>query len=92
MPHFSKLLSMNLSNTPEVFDIKNFYVYMKLNKTFFLLFYNPISKAYKNRVEKIIDEIISTEILNYKPPFIDFDGHEKGKKFQLYNLRIGNTV
>uniref|UniRef100_A0A914P670 Uncharacterized protein n=1 Tax=Panagrolaimus davidi TaxID=227884 RepID=A0A914P670_9BILA len=94
IPHFSKLQSMNLNNTPEVFDIKNFCVYMKENKTtkFYLGFDKSVSALYKNRLEKIIDEILSTNIFNYKPPFIDFDGLEKGKKFRLYNLEYGNIV
>uniref|UniRef100_A0AC35FWN9 Uncharacterized protein n=1 Tax=Panagrolaimus sp. PS1159 TaxID=55785 RepID=A0AC35FWN9_9BILA len=86
IPHFSKLQSMNLTNIPEVFDIEAFYVYMKKSKTtkFLLQFDNLISEAYKNRLEEIIDEILSTKVINYKPPFIHFEGLDREKEFRLF--------
>uniref|UniRef100_A0A914QIC0 Uncharacterized protein n=1 Tax=Panagrolaimus davidi TaxID=227884 RepID=A0A914QIC0_9BILA len=88
IPHFSKLQSMNLNSVPETFDIEAFYVYMKKNKTtkFNLLFDDSISQVYKNRLEEIIDEILSTKFFNYAPPFIDFDGLEYEKSFRLFDL------
>uniref|UniRef100_A0A914QAQ4 Uncharacterized protein n=1 Tax=Panagrolaimus davidi TaxID=227884 RepID=A0A914QAQ4_9BILA len=85
IPHFSKLQLMSLNNIPDTFDIETFYVYLKKNNTtkFDLIFDNSISASYKIRLEEIIDEILSTEVFNYKVPFIDFDGLEIEKAFKL---------
>uniref|UniRef100_A0A914QH22 Uncharacterized protein n=1 Tax=Panagrolaimus davidi TaxID=227884 RepID=A0A914QH22_9BILA len=87
-PHFSKLQSMILYNIPEVFDIENFYVYMKKNNTtkFWIEFVKSVSALYKNRLEKIIDEILSTKVFNYKPPFFDIHGLDEEKKNRLFDL------
>uniref|UniRef100_A0A914QPN1 F-box domain-containing protein n=1 Tax=Panagrolaimus davidi TaxID=227884 RepID=A0A914QPN1_9BILA len=79
IPQFSKLQLLHLDNIPDTFDIEAFYVYMKKNKTtkFNLKFDKSISAPYKNRLEEIIDEILSKNILNYKPPYIDFYGFIK---------------
>uniref|UniRef100_A0AC34GU27 BTB domain-containing protein n=1 Tax=Panagrolaimus sp. ES5 TaxID=591445 RepID=A0AC34GU27_9BILA len=80
--HFSTLKYLNLTNIPETFDLDAFYGYMKKNKltTFSLHFCGAISEAYKNRIEEIIDEILSTKNHDYKPPFLDFPG----LRFQKY--------
>uniref|UniRef100_A0A914QGU1 DUF38 domain-containing protein n=1 Tax=Panagrolaimus davidi TaxID=227884 RepID=A0A914QGU1_9BILA len=94
IPHFSKLQTMTLNNIPDTFDIENFYVYMKENKTtkFYLEFDKSISDHFKNRLEEIIDEILSTKVFNYKPSFVYFHGLENGKKFHLFTLKYGKIV
>uniref|UniRef100_A0A914RE77 Uncharacterized protein n=1 Tax=Panagrolaimus davidi TaxID=227884 RepID=A0A914RE77_9BILA len=92
IPHFSKLELMNLNGIPDIFDIEAFYIYVKENKTtkFYLIFDNSISARYKNRLGEIIDEILSTNVLNYESPFIYFDGLEYDKilglKLQYFHL------
>jgi hypothetical protein len=82
IPHFVELDYICLKNIPETFDIESFNVYVKQNQqTFFELFFDgPVSEAYKNRLEKVIDEIIQTannENNNYKIPYIFFSGLEE---------------
>uniref|UniRef100_A0A914QYT9 Uncharacterized protein n=1 Tax=Panagrolaimus davidi TaxID=227884 RepID=A0A914QYT9_9BILA len=86
IPHFSKLQLFFLKNIPDTFDIETFYAYMKKNNTtkFNLIFDKSISAPYKNRLEEIIDELFSTKIFNYKPPFIYFDSFDPGKKHRLF--------
>uniref|UniRef100_A0A914QET2 Uncharacterized protein n=1 Tax=Panagrolaimus davidi TaxID=227884 RepID=A0A914QET2_9BILA len=74
IPHFATLDNFTLNYVSEVFDIDAFYVYMKKNQhtKFYLKFDSQISDAYKNRLKTIIDEILETEELDYKPPFIMF--------------------
>uniref|UniRef100_A0A914R0J9 Uncharacterized protein n=1 Tax=Panagrolaimus davidi TaxID=227884 RepID=A0A914R0J9_9BILA len=94
IPHFSKLQLMDLNNIPDTFDIENFYIYMKENKTtkFWLEFHKSVSVPYKTRLEAIIDEILGTKKFNYKPPMIDFDGLENAKKFRLYDFFVISNV
>uniref|UniRef100_A0A914PZE3 Uncharacterized protein n=1 Tax=Panagrolaimus davidi TaxID=227884 RepID=A0A914PZE3_9BILA len=90
IPHFLKLQSIYLNCIPDTFDIEAFYVYMKKNKTtkFFLIFDYSISARYKNRLEEIVDELLSTKVFNYKPPIIYYDGLDGEKKFRLINFHI----
>uniref|UniRef100_A0AC35EYV8 Uncharacterized protein n=1 Tax=Panagrolaimus sp. PS1159 TaxID=55785 RepID=A0AC35EYV8_9BILA len=89
IPHFSRLISMTLWYIPK-FDIENFYVHMKKNKTtkFFLFFDKSISASYKIRLEEIIDEILSTNVFNYKPPIIAFDELDEAKENRLFSLLL----
>jgi hypothetical protein len=82
IPHFRELDYVCLKNIPETFDIEAFNVYIKQNQqTFFEFFFDgPVSEEYKNRLEKVIDEIIQTgnnENNNYKIPYIYFSGLEE---------------
>uniref|UniRef100_A0AC34F7R1 Uncharacterized protein n=1 Tax=Panagrolaimus sp. ES5 TaxID=591445 RepID=A0AC34F7R1_9BILA len=74
IPHFSTLKYLNLNNIPEAFDLDAFYIFMKKNKlaSFVLSFDDSISEAYKNRLEEIIDEMLSTKNHDYNPCFISF--------------------
>uniref|UniRef100_A0AC35GLG7 Uncharacterized protein n=1 Tax=Panagrolaimus sp. PS1159 TaxID=55785 RepID=A0AC35GLG7_9BILA len=62
IPHFRELDYVSLKNIPETFDIEAFNAYIKQNQqTLFEFFFDgPVSEVYKNRLEKVIDEIIQT--------------------------------
>uniref|UniRef100_A0A914Q9R1 DUF38 domain-containing protein n=1 Tax=Panagrolaimus davidi TaxID=227884 RepID=A0A914Q9R1_9BILA len=81
IPNFLKLVEFFMTDIHENFDLETFYNYMKKNKAtkIWLRFDNQISEAYKNRIETIIDEIITTKEFIYKPPMIYFSAldHEK---------------
>uniref|UniRef100_A0A914QPW3 Uncharacterized protein n=1 Tax=Panagrolaimus davidi TaxID=227884 RepID=A0A914QPW3_9BILA len=83
--HFSQLNYLYMDDIPEAFDIEAFYAYMKKNKTttFNLQFVRSISDAYKSRLEEIVDEILATEVLNYRCPLFDFPGLSSTKFMQL---------
>uniref|UniRef100_A0A914PE53 Uncharacterized protein n=1 Tax=Panagrolaimus davidi TaxID=227884 RepID=A0A914PE53_9BILA len=90
LPIFLKLDNFVLFNPSEVFDIDAFYSYMKknLHTKFFLNFDEQIIDAFKNRLETIVDEILETKQLNYKPPLINFtelDFEKYVKLRQIYN-------
>uniref|UniRef100_A0A914NZV9 Uncharacterized protein n=1 Tax=Panagrolaimus davidi TaxID=227884 RepID=A0A914NZV9_9BILA len=55
--HFATLDHFSLCNLSEVFDIDGFYVYMKKNQhsKFYISFDPPISDAFKNRLETIVE-------------------------------------
>uniref|UniRef100_A0A914PVE4 Uncharacterized protein n=1 Tax=Panagrolaimus davidi TaxID=227884 RepID=A0A914PVE4_9BILA len=88
LSHFLKLGYFNLLNLSDVFDIDAFYSYMKKNThtTFFLKFDEQISDAFKNRLERIIDEILETKQFNYEPPLIRFSGIDIQKYRKLYQI------
>uniref|UniRef100_A0AC35EUI8 Uncharacterized protein n=1 Tax=Panagrolaimus sp. PS1159 TaxID=55785 RepID=A0AC35EUI8_9BILA len=67
---------------------------MKKNNTtqYWLNFDESISPAYKNRIEAIVDEVLSTKVLNYKAPVVDFRGLNTEKRDQLIRLIWGNNV
>uniref|UniRef100_A0AC35G1J5 Uncharacterized protein n=1 Tax=Panagrolaimus sp. PS1159 TaxID=55785 RepID=A0AC35G1J5_9BILA len=94
IPHFSKLQSMTLNSIPDIFDIETFYIYLKKNNTtkFDLIFHKSISAPYRIRLEEIIDEILSTEVFDYKVPFIDFDGLEFEKASRLFDIFYYDNV
>uniref|UniRef100_A0A914PCK0 Uncharacterized protein n=1 Tax=Panagrolaimus davidi TaxID=227884 RepID=A0A914PCK0_9BILA len=85
IPHFRQIDYCCIEDIPDIFDIEAFYTYMKKNKTtkFNLGFVRSISDAYKARLEEIVDEILATEVFNYKPPLFDFLGLYLGKYMQL---------
>uniref|UniRef100_A0A914QQ73 Uncharacterized protein n=1 Tax=Panagrolaimus davidi TaxID=227884 RepID=A0A914QQ73_9BILA len=74
LPNFTKLDYFTFCNVSEVFDIDAFYSYMKKNQhtKIYIRFDEQISDAFKNRLEIIVDEILETQHINYKPPFINF--------------------
>uniref|UniRef100_A0AC34FUI9 Uncharacterized protein n=1 Tax=Panagrolaimus sp. ES5 TaxID=591445 RepID=A0AC34FUI9_9BILA len=88
IPHFSKLNSLYLENIPEVFDLDAFYGYVKQNKLvqFNLEFHDSISDAYKNRLEEIIDEILSAKKHDYMPPLIHYSGLDEVKCIKLFGI------
>uniref|UniRef100_A0AC34GS86 Uncharacterized protein n=1 Tax=Panagrolaimus sp. ES5 TaxID=591445 RepID=A0AC34GS86_9BILA len=88
IPHFSTLKYLHLNNIPEAFDLDAFYIYMKKNKvtSFDLNFDSSISEAYKNRLEEIIDEILSTKNHDYNPCFINFSGMIYQKYLELRRI------
>uniref|UniRef100_A0AC34GN21 DUF38 domain-containing protein n=1 Tax=Panagrolaimus sp. ES5 TaxID=591445 RepID=A0AC34GN21_9BILA len=75
---FSKVEYFELHNLSEVFDIENFLTYMKKSKgiRFILHFCRPLSEAFKNRLEEMIDEIIDSETCGI---YIRFDGLDEEK-------------
>uniref|UniRef100_A0AC35F701 Uncharacterized protein n=1 Tax=Panagrolaimus sp. PS1159 TaxID=55785 RepID=A0AC35F701_9BILA len=85
IPHFLAMDQFQLHNVSENFDIECFYDYMKINNRtqFRLNFATPISHAYKDRLNQIIDEIIQTTNHGYKPAFITFRYCSREK---FYNL------
>uniref|UniRef100_A0A914Q9A9 Uncharacterized protein n=1 Tax=Panagrolaimus davidi TaxID=227884 RepID=A0A914Q9A9_9BILA len=69
--HFANLNLLILDYLHEDFDAEDFY---KNQSTFCELHFDrSISDVYKNRIKKILDEIIATEEFDYKPPFIHFN-------------------
>uniref|UniRef100_A0A914Q5M2 Uncharacterized protein n=1 Tax=Panagrolaimus davidi TaxID=227884 RepID=A0A914Q5M2_9BILA len=88
LPNFTKLDNFTLNNVSEVFDIDEFYGYMKKNQhtKLFLTFDEQISDVFKNRLETIIDEILETKHFNYKPPFINFTGLHFQKYIKLCQI------
>uniref|UniRef100_A0A914PH47 Uncharacterized protein n=1 Tax=Panagrolaimus davidi TaxID=227884 RepID=A0A914PH47_9BILA len=85
IPHFSQLDYFNMNNIPDTFDIEEFYTHMKENRKtkFDLKFVRSLSDAYKARLEEIVDEILTTEVLNYKPPLFRFHGLNFEKYMRL---------
>uniref|UniRef100_A0A914PJX3 Uncharacterized protein n=1 Tax=Panagrolaimus davidi TaxID=227884 RepID=A0A914PJX3_9BILA len=88
IPNFLKLDEFYMYHISEDFDLETFYNYMKKNKTtkFWFYFENQISEAYKNRIETIIDEIITTKKFDYKPPVLAFNGDDHEKFEILRNI------
>uniref|UniRef100_A0AC35FK84 Uncharacterized protein n=1 Tax=Panagrolaimus sp. PS1159 TaxID=55785 RepID=A0AC35FK84_9BILA len=88
LPNFKKLHNLVLYNLAEVFDINEFYGYMKRNQhTKFNISFNlQISDAFKNRLETIIDEILVTQQFIYKPPVISFTGLDREKFEKLCQI------
>uniref|UniRef100_A0AC34F8U1 Uncharacterized protein n=1 Tax=Panagrolaimus sp. ES5 TaxID=591445 RepID=A0AC34F8U1_9BILA len=88
IPHFATLKYLSLVNIPETFDLDAFYGYMKKNKltTLKMYFSGAISEAYKNRIEEIIDEIISTKNHEYKVPLIRYSGIDHQKYHKLHQI------
>uniref|UniRef100_A0A914Q962 Uncharacterized protein n=1 Tax=Panagrolaimus davidi TaxID=227884 RepID=A0A914Q962_9BILA len=73
----------------EDFDLDEFYSFMKKNKNIkiFARFVDPMSEAYKARLELIIDEILATKEFIYKPPMIEFNGLDREKYEKLREIR-----
>lgn len=46
----------------------------------------PISNAYQIRLEKIVDEVLGTEIREYKAPFISFIELDDEKWTKMYSI------
>uniref|UniRef100_A0A914R1I3 Uncharacterized protein n=1 Tax=Panagrolaimus davidi TaxID=227884 RepID=A0A914R1I3_9BILA len=92
LPNFTKLDYFALHDPSEVFNIDEFYGYMKKNfHTQFLLSYDEqISDAFKNRLETIIDEILETQQFSYKPPVIRFSGLDIQKYRKLYRIHFSH--
>uniref|UniRef100_A0A914Q162 Uncharacterized protein n=1 Tax=Panagrolaimus davidi TaxID=227884 RepID=A0A914Q162_9BILA len=92
IPHFSKVHCLAMEKIPESFDIETFYAYMKMNKftKFALYFDESISNAYKNRLEAINNEILATNMFNYTPPLIHFDGLDEDEYYKLVGIFYSN--
>uniref|UniRef100_A0A914QK35 Uncharacterized protein n=1 Tax=Panagrolaimus davidi TaxID=227884 RepID=A0A914QK35_9BILA len=88
LSHFLKLDGFVLYCLTEVFDIDEFYGYMKKNQhtKLFLTFDEQISDAFKNRLKTIVDEILGTKEFDYKPPVINFTGIDSQKFNKLYQI------
>uniref|UniRef100_A0AC34FB38 Uncharacterized protein n=1 Tax=Panagrolaimus sp. ES5 TaxID=591445 RepID=A0AC34FB38_9BILA len=87
IPHLKNLVGFVLDKLSESFDIETFFEYLKKNnKTcVVLIFNNPLSEEYKQKLQAIIDKILDAELpRSYKPPYIDFEGQLRGD--ELYEL------
>uniref|UniRef100_A0AC35GI74 Uncharacterized protein n=1 Tax=Panagrolaimus sp. PS1159 TaxID=55785 RepID=A0AC35GI74_9BILA len=80
-----KFDNFSMKDIPETFDLEAFSVFMKKNKTiFFALEFDPsISDSYKTKLEAIINEILSTKVLTFKPPKLYFYGINDEKHQKL---------
>uniref|UniRef100_A0AC35EWV9 Uncharacterized protein n=1 Tax=Panagrolaimus sp. PS1159 TaxID=55785 RepID=A0AC35EWV9_9BILA len=94
LPHFKQIEEFDLENIPESFDLEDFYVFMKENNTtkYWFYFDDSISPAYKKRIESIVDEILSTKVLNYKAPVVNFRGLDRDKYEKLVRLTWGGNT
>uniref|UniRef100_A0A914PZM8 Uncharacterized protein n=1 Tax=Panagrolaimus davidi TaxID=227884 RepID=A0A914PZM8_9BILA len=88
LPNFKELDGFTLYDLSEVFDIYEFYGYMKKNQhtKIYISFDEQISDAFKNRLETIVDEILETKHINYKPPLIKFYGVDIQKFVKLCRI------
>uniref|UniRef100_A0A914QXJ1 Uncharacterized protein n=1 Tax=Panagrolaimus davidi TaxID=227884 RepID=A0A914QXJ1_9BILA len=89
IPQFKNLTSLVFQGLPDIFDINQFYDYIKKNKKtkIKLEFRNQISFDYQNRLQEIVDEIIEAEYHDYRIPMINFpdiDGESYKKLFELF--------
>uniref|UniRef100_A0AC34FVQ0 DUF38 domain-containing protein n=1 Tax=Panagrolaimus sp. ES5 TaxID=591445 RepID=A0AC34FVQ0_9BILA len=86
LPHFSKIIEFDLSDICELFDIKTFFAYMKKNpSTKFSLYFNPVSEAFKIRLEEIIADIIESKTRGIDLNFIGLDRQKHLKIRKLYH-------
>uniref|UniRef100_A0AC35GUY1 Uncharacterized protein n=1 Tax=Panagrolaimus sp. PS1159 TaxID=55785 RepID=A0AC35GUY1_9BILA len=87
-PNFLALDVFTCCRVSDNFDIEAFYAYMKSNKhtKIILEFAGNISVALKNRLEQIVDEILSTQNHGYKPPFLSFHGLAQQKLNAIRDL------
>uniref|UniRef100_A0A914PR16 Uncharacterized protein n=1 Tax=Panagrolaimus davidi TaxID=227884 RepID=A0A914PR16_9BILA len=87
-PNFLALEVFTCYHISDNFDIEAFFVYMESNKhtKINLEFANNISVALKNRLEQIVDEILSTQNHGYKPPFLHFLGLAQQKLNAMRDL------
>jgi hypothetical protein len=87
-PNFLALDVFTCYRVSDNFDIEAFYAYMESNKhtKINLEFAGNISVALKNRLEQIVDEILSTQNHGYKPPFLDFHGLAQQKLNAIRDL------
>uniref|UniRef100_A0A914QDJ7 Uncharacterized protein n=1 Tax=Panagrolaimus davidi TaxID=227884 RepID=A0A914QDJ7_9BILA len=84
LPQFLKLKRFKLGKITEEFDIETFYhTFLKKNETMdvVLCFDYGISEAYKQKILKIIDEILESNSNDFWPPYFsgqwDNELHEK---------------
>ena len=49
-------------------------------------FDEPLTEEYKNRLERIVDEILETKVHNYAPPFICFSEQNQEKQNALLKI------
>uniref|UniRef100_A0AC35EX39 Uncharacterized protein n=1 Tax=Panagrolaimus sp. PS1159 TaxID=55785 RepID=A0AC35EX39_9BILA len=68
--------------------MESFFAYVKKNRNteIWLWFQDDISEAYLNRLQEIVDEIISTENREYRAPWIYFDAITEDSNDNLYAL------
>jgi hypothetical protein len=87
-PNFLALDVFTCCRVSDNFDIEAFYSYMESNNhtKINLKFADNISVALKNRLEQIVDEIISTQNHGYKPPFLGFHGLAQQKLNAIRDL------
>uniref|UniRef100_A0A914PBP8 Uncharacterized protein n=1 Tax=Panagrolaimus davidi TaxID=227884 RepID=A0A914PBP8_9BILA len=92
IPRFLSLDKFEIREIPEIFDIKSFYGYIKKNKKtkIELYFSNQISDEYKIRLQTIVDEILATEIRDFKVPRIYFSGITISSNYKMRDLYLQN--
>uniref|UniRef100_A0AC35F3C8 Uncharacterized protein n=1 Tax=Panagrolaimus sp. PS1159 TaxID=55785 RepID=A0AC35F3C8_9BILA len=92
IPHFLSLDKFEIGEIPEVFDIESFYGHIKKNTetNIDLHFSRQISDEYKNRLQKIVDEIVKKENRDYKLPRIYFSGITASSRNKMYDLYFQN--
>uniref|UniRef100_A0AC34F4T9 DUF38 domain-containing protein n=1 Tax=Panagrolaimus sp. ES5 TaxID=591445 RepID=A0AC34F4T9_9BILA len=85
IPHFSKIVKFNLFNICELFDINTFFPYMKKNQNtqFCIHFFPPLSEAFKNRLEEMVDEIIESKTCGIN---LIFEGLDRQKRLNIREL------
>uniref|UniRef100_A0AC34FN25 Uncharacterized protein n=1 Tax=Panagrolaimus sp. ES5 TaxID=591445 RepID=A0AC34FN25_9BILA len=85
---FLKLKGCTLRDIAEDFDLDTFYKYMKKNKhtSIKLFFCDTISEAYETRLQTIVDEIVESEIREFKPPYIFYHGQDEKMRDNLWEL------
>uniref|UniRef100_A0AC34GU04 Uncharacterized protein n=1 Tax=Panagrolaimus sp. ES5 TaxID=591445 RepID=A0AC34GU04_9BILA len=83
---FSKVQYFELCNLSEVFDIEFFLNYMKKSTgiRFLVYFCPPLSEAFKNRLEEMIDEIIESKTCGIDLDFHELDEEKHDKIESLY--------
>uniref|UniRef100_A0AC35FA76 Uncharacterized protein n=1 Tax=Panagrolaimus sp. PS1159 TaxID=55785 RepID=A0AC35FA76_9BILA len=86
LPKLCEIMSFEIYNIPESFDIDTLYTYIKekRNTQFYLKFAASISETYKNRLEEIADELLGAGS-NLLIPYITFPGMDETKRKRLLN-------
>uniref|UniRef100_A0AC34FVH5 Uncharacterized protein n=1 Tax=Panagrolaimus sp. ES5 TaxID=591445 RepID=A0AC34FVH5_9BILA len=84
-PHLSNLVYFEVCNLSELFDIETFMKFMKKTRDtlFDLHFCPPLSEAFKNRLDEMIDEILESKTCNMK---LDFHGLDEEKRKKIESL------
>uniref|UniRef100_A0AC35FMA4 Uncharacterized protein n=1 Tax=Panagrolaimus sp. PS1159 TaxID=55785 RepID=A0AC35FMA4_9BILA len=89
IPRFKNLYFFCCTGLNESFDIGTFFEYLKKsNQTIVALaFTGTISEEYKEKLARIVDEILDADSpRTYAPPFIGYNGQLRVKQRAILNL------